>query len=477
MASHEAFLADIAEHPDDDAPRLIYADWLDDHGGDEGRARAEFIRAQCELYRLDRPDNPLDVMGHPAGAVFRGEFQWCQRALWSGDAPEVVERRQLLLTRQRQLWEAHGETWLAAIPRWAREHCRFERGFLGGVHVRLAQFVKSAGALVRRHPVRHVSFADAVLSRLDELGDCPALASFRSLNLDGLGGSPDAFGARGAFQLAASPYLPPLTALSLVYQGIAADGVRALLARAELGGLRGLGLMGNFVYNEGAGVLARSAPPALAALDLNANGIEGEGVALLAGASSLANLTHLFLADNDLGVGGAQALASATWLPRLACLSLRGTGLNNIAVTHLTRAPAGALRALDLGANRVGDAGAEALARWPGLSSVTALSLSRNEICAAGAKALADSPHVTELRILNLGENRIGDDGVRALANSKALVSLESLLLADNRISSEALLALARSDNLLSLQSLQVNTRAYSTFAVDALRRRFMSVY
>ena len=46
MRQDEAFLADIVEHPDDDAPRLVYADWLEDHGDPE---RAEFIRTQCEL--------------------------------------------------------------------------------------------------------------------------------------------------------------------------------------------------------------------------------------------------------------------------------------------------------------------------------------------------------------------------------------------------------------------------------------------
>jgi uncharacterized protein (TIGR02996 family) len=47
MAEHPGFLQAVIEAPDDDAPRLIYADWLEDHGDPE---RAEFIRLQC------RPD-------------------------------------------------------------------------------------------------------------------------------------------------------------------------------------------------------------------------------------------------------------------------------------------------------------------------------------------------------------------------------------------------------------------------------------
>src|SRR5262249_26518532 len=49
----DAFLSDILESPDDDTSRLIYADWLDDHGQPE---RAEFIRVQIELARLPYRD-------------------------------------------------------------------------------------------------------------------------------------------------------------------------------------------------------------------------------------------------------------------------------------------------------------------------------------------------------------------------------------------------------------------------------------
>src|SRR5262249_59933734 len=48
MAPDEAFLQAIRDEPDSDTPRLIYADWLEEHGQP---ARAEFIRAQCERVR------------------------------------------------------------------------------------------------------------------------------------------------------------------------------------------------------------------------------------------------------------------------------------------------------------------------------------------------------------------------------------------------------------------------------------------
>src|SRR5262249_43305906 len=66
---HAAVLAS----PDDDAPRLAYADWLAKHGQPE---RAELIRAQCRLARLSEGDTEapgLDMLArrlegaHPRG--------------------------------------------------------------------------------------------------------------------------------------------------------------------------------------------------------------------------------------------------------------------------------------------------------------------------------------------------------------------------------------------------------------------------
>ncbi len=56
MTDDPALLAAVRDRPDD-TPRLVYADWLEDHAGDgpdpgAWRARAEFIRVQCELARM-----------------------------------------------------------------------------------------------------------------------------------------------------------------------------------------------------------------------------------------------------------------------------------------------------------------------------------------------------------------------------------------------------------------------------------------
>ena len=93
VSPEEVFLQDIVEAPEDDVPRLIYADWLDDHGRHE---RANFIRVQCALARLDEDD--------PA----RAELQ-------------AVER---------DLLAPHRARWLAELPTTIRQGAVFERGFV-----------------------------------------------------------------------------------------------------------------------------------------------------------------------------------------------------------------------------------------------------------------------------------------------------------------------------------------------------------
>ena len=49
MIENQALLSAILADPDDDRPRLVYADWLEQHGQLD---RARLIRVQIELARL-----------------------------------------------------------------------------------------------------------------------------------------------------------------------------------------------------------------------------------------------------------------------------------------------------------------------------------------------------------------------------------------------------------------------------------------
>jgi uncharacterized protein (TIGR02996 family) len=49
MSVEEGLLQEICTNPDDVAPRLVYADWLEERGDPPSLVRAEFIRVQVEL--------------------------------------------------------------------------------------------------------------------------------------------------------------------------------------------------------------------------------------------------------------------------------------------------------------------------------------------------------------------------------------------------------------------------------------------
>src|SRR3954465_10917306 len=66
MSEREHLLQGILDHPDDVARRLVYADWLQEHG--EDLARAEFIRVQCQL-----ADMPIYDRRRPA--LIRREYE------------------------------------------------------------------------------------------------------------------------------------------------------------------------------------------------------------------------------------------------------------------------------------------------------------------------------------------------------------------------------------------------------------------
>ena len=56
MNEEAAFLYAICKYPDEDLPRLAFADWLDEQGGSANTAWAELIRVQVALARGSEPD-------------------------------------------------------------------------------------------------------------------------------------------------------------------------------------------------------------------------------------------------------------------------------------------------------------------------------------------------------------------------------------------------------------------------------------
>src|SRR5947209_2048638 len=62
----DALLADIRANPDDATPRLVFADWLEEHGETDF---AKFIRLEIERDRLPRDDPRRRVLHDEAFAL------------------------------------------------------------------------------------------------------------------------------------------------------------------------------------------------------------------------------------------------------------------------------------------------------------------------------------------------------------------------------------------------------------------------
>ena len=224
-----ALLRAIAAAPADDLARLVYADWLEEHGREP---RAEFIRLQVELH-----------------ATYSSKAQFGR-----------------LRTRERELLDAHAEEWLRDLPRWARWVYRtagwrrldYDRGFPAELVLLASPFVRFGGDLLDRLPVGRVELLQAG-KLLPAVAACPwfgrvpawdlSYGPFTDADLAAVARSPYLAGVRdldfcqcdigdaGVRALAASPYATGLRRLDLSYNNLSLGGVKALAASPYLRGL------------------------------------------------------------------------------------------------------------------------------------------------------------------------------------------------------------------------------------------------
>ncbi len=139
---------------------------------------------------------------------------------------------------------------------------------------------------------------------------------------------------------------------------------------------------------------------------------------------SVPNLQTLNLERNRIGAAGAEAIAAVLKdVSQLQTLNLR----NNIIGDAGAKAIAAVLKdvshlqTLNLRKNNIGAAGAEAIAAvLKDVSQLQTLNLEYNNIGEAGAKAIAAVlKDVSQLQTLKLGGNSIGDAGAKAIAEAQ----------------------------------------------------------
>src|SRR5437764_311627 len=114
MDDRLALVAAAVASPEDDTPRLVLADWLDEHGDAHDRARAEHIRVQVEADHL-----PNDSAAVPK--AFR---------------------------RAVKIQKEHGPAWLGPLLKLGRvdldDELLFDRGLLFWWHVPVRTFLSAA---------------------------------------------------------------------------------------------------------------------------------------------------------------------------------------------------------------------------------------------------------------------------------------------------------------------------------------------
>lgn len=110
MIGRTDFMAAIYAAPDDDVPRLVFADWLQEHGEEE---RGDFIRVQCEMAAIPIPPDSetIGLRSSVREQKLRALLDWKKR---------YRKTYYVLRARERELLEAHRYSWTDGLlgPDW-----------------------------------------------------------------------------------------------------------------------------------------------------------------------------------------------------------------------------------------------------------------------------------------------------------------------------------------------------------------------
>ncbi len=387
MSSDQGFLEAVLADPDDDFVRLVYADWLEEHGQPE---RAAFIRVQIELAKVAEDD----------------------------------PRRPGLLHQAYWLEYEHYYQWRDPFAHLHPEAITFHRGFAEEMTLPAEVFLSRADAAFAVTPLRRVRLR-GVGDSMVKLCDSPHLERLRGLEISCSELSPS-----DVARLSGSSRLGSLEHLSLAANRLPASSLVALLRSLPLPSLRSLDLGGNTSDDNVARAIAEGDRPRLRSLALGPSGgeysdkIRAGGILAIAESPSLAGLEHLDVNWQAIGDAGLAALCGPTSSLALTWLESKQNGIGEVGGAGLEALAASSLdtlRHLDLSCNDVGVGGARALASWPGLGGVRCLYLEECALGDNGVRALARSPFIRRLRELRLGKNRVTDAGARALLESPSL--------------------------------------------------------
>lgn len=378
LIDEAAFLESIQADPEDDGPRMIFADWLDE----QGDPRGELIRLQCALARLSPEDG----------------------------------RRPDLEAREREVYEANESAWTEPL-RGLVDGWEFRRGFIESVSIEAKRFLHDGESLFRTVPVRRIRFLNAA-EVFPQLVESPLLAEIRELDFCG-----NDLGNGGPNLLARSSHLQNLEGLNLGYNDLTDRGLETLTGISALTRLRSLSINDN-PHLGPPGIRALADSPYLGqlrTLDISGNGLTSSALRLLINSPTLKLLDHVALHGNAFGDAGIEALAESDLLKRMLMrspiLRLSRNNMGPVSARALANSPLMELvELLDLDSNGLGDTGLEILAESPHLRNLKTLLLRENRITDVGLRAVSRSQLPASLTVLDLWGNLVTAAALHALS-------------------------------------------------------------
>ena len=373
MSGHQELLwRAIQAAPEDDFPRLLYADWLEE----QGDPIAEFLRLQCEA---DRPE-----IAHQRRDLLYGR---CWHILQQVLLPRVragLEMAQLPLSFGAVQW--NGVELLH--ERRSVGQLRYERGF---AELRLPAEWWARPTFLNLPAVQSRSW---LLLSLVLLGPLPALSQI-VVEPDGL------FSTLTECVCEGDPYWKELPWASLPDR--------------EWTHWRGT--------------------ERLRLLALPDQGLRDSDLLSLIHHGSFDALTHLDIRNNDLGWLSIAALLESERFPGLQVLHASANALGrDRQLRTLSQVGCPHLQQLDLEANALGGVDTEDLASLPQLPQLRGLNLARNQLRDDDITALLRSPLLTTVETLDLAANRFSWMSLARLLRTPHLLQLRCLDLASSLV-------------------------------------------
>jgi uncharacterized protein (TIGR02996 family) len=266
MTDHDALLAAVLADPDNDLPRLVFADWLEESGHPANAARAKFIRLQIEAERN----------------------------------PEKSAKRFECTRQAEELRPTFRDEWDRVFPPGELSHTTVgrRRGFVEEVETGLTEFRQSGNAMFAVAPVRSLGLMP------DE-----DILVFRSFDWTELAGM-EYLGRLARLRF--GPGLWEFGQASPV-ENFRASPLTGLARCPHLGAVRTLTLAGNGLDNHWVVRFVHVLPTvsfgrSLTELDLSNNAITDAGANTLAAGRGLEGLVSLRLTGNRIGPDGQAML-------------------------------------------------------------------------------------------------------------------------------------------------------------------------